>query len=112
MFGPYGMGFRLALTREMTYRANFLFGRVREIMVTIGLLYLYLAMPPQVGAYGSGELATFGSVERFAKVSAAVRVSREDVIAVAQRMLAELPIVDLNIQDPSLEDAMRALFRK
>ena len=41
-----------------------------------------------------------------------LRVAKADVSAVLARALAELPVVDLSVEDPPLEDVMRDLFAR
>ena len=39
-----------------------------------------------------------------------LRVSRDDVASAAARLLAELPVLDLTIEDPPIEDVIRRVF--
>ncbi len=58
-FGKYWMGFRLALSNELIYRANFLFGRARELIVFGALLFLFRTLPHGIGAYNQPRLLTY-----------------------------------------------------
>lgn len=55
----YLIGFQLALSNELIYRVNFLFGRVRESVVQIALVFLYLAIPSGVNGYNQDNLLTY-----------------------------------------------------
>lgn len=56
---PYIAGFRLAMARELTYRANFLFGRLRELIIFSALLFLFQAIPNTIGGYDHDHIATY-----------------------------------------------------
>ncbi len=55
----YAAGFRLALSRELVYRTNFFFGRIRELIIFGGLLYLFSALPNGAGPYDQSRLLTY-----------------------------------------------------
>ncbi len=56
-----------------------------------------------------GDLARFGDVVAFSDTQAQVKVSQARVREVAAA-LAHLPILDLTVEDPPLEEVMRQLF--
>lgn len=64
-YKPYLAGFRLALSTELVYRLNFIFGRLRGLIVFIALLFLYTALPHGAGAYDQAQLATYAIVSAF-----------------------------------------------
>ena len=61
------------------------------------------AMPAGAWAAYGEVLATDGAV-------VTVRVPRPDTVAVATRLLAELPVADVAIEDPPIEDIIRQVF--
>jgi ABC-2 type transport system ATP-binding protein len=58
------------------------------------------------------QLAAFGEVMEFRFPNATLAVRREDVAAVSARILANLPIADLSIQEPPVEDVIRRAFQE
>jgi ABC-2 type transport system ATP-binding protein len=58
-----------------------------------------------------GELARFGQVVSAAETQGVVQVAAAEVSAVVSRMLSALPVADLTVEDPPLEEVMRELFR-
>jgi len=57
------------------------------------------------------ELSRFGTVVSSAGVQAAIRVAAGDVSGAVGRILAALPVVDLTVEDPPLEEVMSELFK-
>lgn len=57
--GPYRKSFSLAWSAQLTYRVNFIVGRVREFIVYGALLLLYTALPQGSGNYTQSELLTY-----------------------------------------------------
>lgn len=55
----YLAGFRMALSRELIYRTNFIFGRVRELIIFGSLMFLYSALPDGAGPYDQERLLTY-----------------------------------------------------
>jgi ABC-2 type transport system ATP-binding protein len=55
-------------------------------------------------------LAEFGEVREFRFPNATLEVSRYEATAASARLLAAIPIVDLSIQDPPIEDVIRRVF--
>ncbi len=55
----YLWGFQLALSNEIIYRWNFFFGRLREILVYIALIFVYTAIPQGVGEYSQQQLLSY-----------------------------------------------------
>ena len=55
-------------------------------------------------------LTGYGRVDSLDGAKATLRVPRADTAAVAARLLAALPIADLSIEDPPVEDVVRAVF--
>jgi ABC-2 type transport system ATP-binding protein len=57
-------------------------------------------------------LAAFGDVKQFRFPNAVLEVPREDAAATSARLLAALPVADLSIEDPPIEDVIRAAFAR
>jgi ABC-2 type transport system ATP-binding protein len=57
------------------------------------------------------ELAPFGEVSSVEGPSADIKVPREKAAAVTAALLAQLPILDLTIEDPPVEDVIAEVFR-
>jgi ABC-2 type transport system ATP-binding protein len=55
-------------------------------------------------------LAAFGTVTSFHFPNAALEVPREDAAAASARLLASLPVADLSIEDPPIEEVIRQAF--
>ena len=55
-------------------------------------------------------LAAYGAVRSFRFPNAVLEVAREDAAAASARLLAGLPIADLSIQDPPIEEVIRQAF--
>jgi ABC-2 type transport system ATP-binding protein len=55
-------------------------------------------------------LAAFGDVKEFRFPNAVLEVPREDAATTSARLLAALPVADLSIEDPPIEDVIRAAF--
>jgi ABC-2 type transport system ATP-binding protein len=55
-------------------------------------------------------LATFGSVKSFHFPNAVLEVRREEAAAPRARLLAAVPVADLSIEDPPIEDIIRQAF--
>jgi ABC-2 type transport system ATP-binding protein len=58
------------------------------------------------------QLAAFGAVVAFDFPHATLNVPRDDVAAASARLLAALPVADLSIQDPPIEDVIRRAFEE
>lgn len=56
-------------------------------------------------------LERFGRIASFTPVLATIHVAREDVREVAKKMLDELPVADLLIEDVAIEEVVRSLFQ-
>ncbi len=57
------------------------------------------------------ELARFGKVVSAEPGRAVIQVAAEDVSGAVARLLAALPVVDLTVEDPPLEEVFSELFR-
>src|SRR5213082_4183710 len=57
-------------------------------------------------------LAAFGTVKEFRFPNAVLEVPREDAAATSARLLAALPLADLSIEDPPIEDVIRVAFAR
>ena len=55
-------------------------------------------------------LTGYGTFESLDGATATLRVPRADTAAVAARLLADLPIADVSIEDPPVEEVVRAVF--
>jgi ABC-2 type transport system ATP-binding protein len=58
------------------------------------------------------DLARFGAVVSADGVQAVVQVKAEEVAAVVGALLAALPVTDLTVEDPPLEEVMKELFAR
>ncbi len=58
-----------------------------------------------------GELGRFGQVISTGEAQGVVQVAAAEVSAVVSRMLSALPVADLTVEDPPLEEVMSELFR-
>ncbi|MBX6332917.1 MAG: ATP-binding cassette domain-containing protein [Gemmatimonadaceae bacterium] len=56
------------------------------------------------------QLAPFGEVRAYRFPNATIEVSREDATAVSARLLATIPVADLSIEDPPIEEVIRRAF--
>jgi ABC-2 type transport system ATP-binding protein len=59
---------------------------------------------------GRDDVARFGDIVEHTEAVAKLRVSSDKVRDVVSGVLAALPIADLTVEDPPLEDVMRQLF--
>jgi ABC-2 type transport system ATP-binding protein len=59
---------------------------------------------------GIEAIRPFGEVIDYTEGQATLRVLKTETAAVTSRLLAELPIYDLTIQDPPIEDVIESLF--
>src|SRR5258707_15295969 len=57
-------------------------------------------------------LAAFGEVKSFRFPNAVLEVRREDAPATSARLLAALPVADLSIEDPPIEQVIRVAFAR
>ena len=58
----------------------------------------------------TGALENYGEVAAVDGATATLRVPRAATASVAARLLAELPVADVSIEDPPIEDVVRAVF--
>jgi ABC-2 type transport system ATP-binding protein len=58
----------------------------------------------------AADLAQFGDVRAFHPPNASLEVPRADAAATSARLLAALPVVDLSIQDPPIEQVIQKTF--
>ncbi|HEX6537006.1 MAG TPA: ATP-binding cassette domain-containing protein [Gemmatimonadaceae bacterium] len=56
------------------------------------------------------DLEAFGEVRVFAFPNATLEIPREEVPAASARLLATVPVIDLSIEDPPLEEVIRRAF--
>ncbi len=56
------------------------------------------------------DLAAYGEVQSSQDGQTTLRVSREKAPAVTARLLAELPVADLSVEDPPIEDVIDQVF--
>jgi len=57
-----------------------------------------------------GDLARFGAVREFRFPNASLDVPREEAAATSARLLTALPVADLSIADPPIEEVIRQAF--
>src|SRR5581483_3273822 len=69
--------------------------------------YIVLVFSQRVA---KSELETFGRIVNYSSTKATVQVPRADTTRVAAALLTKLPIEDVSIVEPSLDDVMRDLF--
>ena len=63
------------------------------------------------GAAGPGDLGRFGKVVSAEPGQATIQVAAEEVSQAVARMLGALPVADLTVEDPPLEEVLSELFR-
>ena len=56
------------------------------------------------------ELSKYGEVTDFSDIKATVKVPRQDTTTQAAKLITELPVDDISIEDPSLENVVQELF--
>lgn len=66
---------------------------------------------PKDGAFPEGWRSRYGETLRGADGSFTLRVSSDDVVSVAQEVLAAGPVADITIEDVPLEDVIAELFK-
>jgi ABC-2 type transport system ATP-binding protein len=84
-------------------------GDLRQLSLTVRpdkriLVRLARAIP-------SAELSRFGMVVSSGEAQAVIQVAAADVSAAVGRILAALPVADLTVEDPPLEEVMSELFK-
>ncbi|MEX1112756.1 MAG: ATP-binding cassette domain-containing protein [Candidatus Andersenbacteria bacterium] len=57
-------------------------------------------------------LTSYGRVTSYSPLKASIQVPREQTTTWAAKMLTELPVEDISIEEPSLENVVRELFTK
>lgn len=57
-------------------------------------------------------LRKYGTVESHTKSSSIIKVSEKDVRSVSAAMMADLPVEDITIGEPSVEDVIREIFAR
>jgi ABC-2 type transport system ATP-binding protein len=60
----------------------------------------------------AASLERYGEVDAVDGARATLRVPRSATAAVAARLLADLPVADVSIEDPPIEDVVRAVFAR
>jgi len=55
-------------------------------------------------------LASYGDVVSREGARASLRISRSDAPAVTARLLDELPVTDLTVEDPPIEEVIEQVF--
>ncbi|MBI2196318.1 ATP-binding cassette domain-containing protein [Candidatus Daviesbacteria bacterium] len=56
------------------------------------------------------KLKEFGEIEKYSGNFVEVRIKKGEVFATATKLLSEFDVVDLNIEDPAIEDIVRDIF--
>ncbi len=64
------------------------------------------------GGRGAAALQKFGEVVRYTDGQASLRVPKDEAARVTSRLLADLPIHDLTIQDPPIEEVIEQVFQE
>ncbi len=60
---------------------------------------------------GAAALQPYGEVVRYTEGQVALRVAKEETARVTSQLLADLPIHDLTIQDPPIEEVIEQVFQ-
>jgi ABC-2 type transport system ATP-binding protein len=71
-----------------------------------------IALRFTAGAAATTDLARFGEVVSADAAQAVIQVKADEVAAVVGAMLAALPVSDLTVEDPPLEEVMKELFSR
>jgi ABC-2 type transport system ATP-binding protein len=58
----------------------------------------------------SADLSAYGEVVSCEDGSATLRVAREETARVTGRLLADLPVTDLTVEDPPIEEVIERVF--
>ncbi len=58
------------------------------------------------------DLATYGMITVYQPLQATLQVKRNETSTVAAALLSKLPVIDISIAEPNLEDVVRELFTK
>lgn len=58
------------------------------------------------------KLKTFGKIEKFDSVSASVEVGRTEIAQISAKILSQLPVVDLTIEEPPIEEIISEIFTR
>lgn len=61
---------------------------------------------------GAADLRAYGEVVRAADGQVTLRVPKAETAAVTGRILADLPVVDLTVEDPPIDDAIEQVFTR
>ncbi|MCA9927427.1 MAG: ATP-binding cassette domain-containing protein [Anaerolineales bacterium] len=67
-------------------------------------------LPGATGGRGEAALRPFGELVSYTDGQATLRVPKAETAAVTSRLLAELSVQDLTIQDPPIEDVIEQVF--
>src|SRR5207244_3968112 len=62
--------------------------------------------------FGTPDLRSFGEVTSVADGRVALRVPRSDVARVTERLLVAVPIADLSVAEPPLEEVIEEVFTR
>ena len=57
--GKYSTAFQMALSRELMYRANFIFGRLRALVIFTSLIFVFREFSQHAQGYSQEELITY-----------------------------------------------------
>jgi ABC-2 type transport system ATP-binding protein len=68
-------------------------------------------VPKDGGAFAEGWRSKYGETSRGADGIFTLRVSSDDVVSVAQEVLAAGSVADITIEDVPLEDVIAELFK-
>ena len=58
------------------------------------------------------QLLKYGTVESHSKTASVIKVGVKDVRSISAAIMAELPVDDITIGEPSVEDVIREIFAK
>ncbi len=67
-------------------------------------------LPGATNGKGESALRPFGHVIRYTEGQATLRVAKSETAAITSRLLAELDVQDLTIQDPPIEEVIEQVF--
>src|SRR5207302_284872 len=101
---------RLAELVELLELRDVLEKPVRQLSLGERMKRIELVLGPPPDGVTAATLATFGTVKTFHFPNAVLEVRREEAAATSARLLAALPVADLSIEDPPIEDVIRQAF--
>jgi ABC-2 type transport system ATP-binding protein len=90
-------------------KGHILFDGAREALVEQFSTHKTIAL--ELGDAGA-DLGSYAEVVRREGARVTLRVPRADAPKLTARLLAELPVLDLSVENPSIEDVIERVFRE